>query len=167
MGRQLPNGLQVRHMGLAVVLLGGLIAIGADQLGQPRRQSVAAAATRSDTVVKVDATAGTSADGQQVIRVTLAIDKDYHIYANPAGDENVIATTVTVKGANEATTAIASYPAGRLSEHGYKYYEDKVVIPATVQRAAGDTGPLEVSIRFQACDKRSCLPPVTVKRTVP
>ena len=52
---------------------------------------------------------------------------------------------------------------GELPAH--KIYEDKVTIKATVKRAKDDTSPLEVSIKFQACNDRMCLLPTTVKVT--
>ena len=41
------------------------------------------------------------------------------------------------------------------------------MIKATVKRAKGDTSPLEVSVKFQACDEKMCLLPATVKVAVP
>ena len=49
----------------------------------------------------------------------------------------------------------------------YNTYEDKVTIKATVKRAKGDTSPLDVSIKLQACDEKMCLLPATIKLTVP
>jgi DsbC/DsbD-like thiol-disulfide interchange protein len=48
----------------------------------------------------------------------------------------------------------------------FQIYEGQVSIPVVVQRPAGDTGPLEVSVRYQACDPKRCLPPATAKVTV-
>ena len=47
----------------------------------------------------------------------------------------------------------------------YSIYEGKVEIKATVQRAKGDIGPLEVKVKFQACSdvSKTCLVPATVK----
>jgi hypothetical protein len=36
-----------------------------------------------------------------------------------------------------------------------------------VQRAKGDTGPLEVTVKLQACTDKTCLLPAIVKREVP
>ena len=49
----------------------------------------------------------------------------------------------------------------------YRVYEGKVTIKAAVRRAKGDTSPLEVSVKLQACDDKQCLLPATIKRTVP
>ena len=63
------------------------------------------------------------------------------------------------------------YPAGKLVKDkvvgDYKVYDDKVTIKAMVKRAKGDTSPLEVSVKFQACTEKQCLVPATVKLTVP
>ena len=41
----------------------------------------------------------------------------------------------------------------------YKTYEDKAIITAVVQRAKDSTEPVEVSVRYQACNADNCLIP--------
>jgi hypothetical protein len=49
----------------------------------------------------------------------------------------------------------------------YRIYEDEVTIPIQVQRAAGESGPLELDVRVNACNtKMFCLPPGVIKVTV-
>ncbi len=127
-------------------------------------------------VVKVKAAAEPpkpGADGKQVITVTLAIDKGWHVYANPVGVEDLAAaqTTVTVGGKAKPEDVRIEYPKGTEVEDNvvgkYRVYEDAVTIKAAVRRAPGDAGPLEVAVKFQACTKQQCLLPATVKVTVP
>ena len=63
------------------------------------------------------------------------------------------------------------YPEGKLINDPavgmYKVYEDRVSIKAMVRRAAGDTGPLQVTVSFQSCDAKQCLLPATVRLSVP
>ena len=49
----------------------------------------------------------------------------------------------------------------------YKVYEDKAILKAKVTRAAGDTAPLELTLKFQACNDRQCLLPATKKLKAP
>src|SRR5262249_2039279 len=60
-------------------------------------------ASRSDSVVKVSVRAAPEKpgpDGKQLLTITLAIEKDWHIYANPVGNEQFenAQTTVAVAG---------------------------------------------------------------------
>ena len=43
----------------------------------------------------------------------------------------------------------------------------EVSLKATVKRAAGDTGPLELTLKFQACSDKTCLLPATKTLKVP
>jgi DsbC/DsbD-like thiol-disulfide interchange protein len=133
----------------------------------------ARAAKTSDSVIKVTATADKpDSEGKQVVTITLNIDKGWHAYANPIGGKDFpgLPTQVTVKADNKAPKVKIDYPKGKQvtdKDFGNHFiYEDKAVIKATVSRGKGDTGPLEVSVRIQACDKKSCLMPATVKLTI-
>jgi uncharacterized protein YyaL (SSP411 family) len=144
----------------------------------PKKELVAQAggAKRSDSVVKVQATAAPEkpgTDGIQTVMVMLAIDKGWHIYANPVGQEDLAAaqTTVTMEAKTKPEEVKIDYPKGKAISDKvlgkYWVYEDKVSIKATIRRAAGDTSPLEVTIKFQSCSDQLCLLPATVKVTVP
>jgi uncharacterized protein len=128
---------------------------------------------KSDSVVKVAADADKpDAEGNQVITLTLQVDKGWHIYANPIDNKDLLnaQTVVTVKGAKAPKDVKIAYPAGKLEKDtilgDYKVYEDKVIIKAHVQRDPGDAGPLEVGVAFQSCNDKQCLLPATVKLTV-
>jgi DsbC/DsbD-like thiol-disulfide interchange protein len=129
-----------------------------------------AQAKKSDSVVKLTAAAGRpAADGSQLVTVALAIDKGWHIYANPVGlkDLEDAQTVVMVRSAD----ARVEYPAGTLVQDklvgDYRIYENTVEIRAIVRRQPGESGPLEVSVRFQACNDRTCLAPAQVTLKVP
>jgi DsbC/DsbD-like thiol-disulfide interchange protein len=128
----------------------------------------------SDKKVKATATADKAdADGKQVVHITLEIDPAYHLYANPVDNEmfEPTRTTVTITSKNKPESLKIDYPPGevmKLKEAGeFKVYKGKVTIKATVQRARGDSEPLEVEVKVYACDKDSCLPPGNIKLTVP
>ena len=127
----------------------------------------------TDTVVKTEVKADKIADdGTQIVTVTLTIDKDWHLYANPVGNEDLLSNqvVVAVSSKNKLQDIKVEYPAGKLKKDkdfgNYKIYEGKVTIKATVRRAKSDTEPLDVSVTIQACDASRCLAGATVKRTV-
>ena len=137
--------------------------------------SLAQEIKKSGSVVKVEAKAGSAGeDGLQNVTITLAIDKGWHIYANPVGFDDLASsqTTITLSSGKKLGNVRITYPEGKLVKDKvlggeYKIYENKVTIKASFRREAGDTGPLEVATKFQACNASSCLLPATVKVTVP
>ena len=115
--------------------------------------------------------AGPNASGKQTITLTLDIDKGWHLHANPVKNETFEPnkTVVEVKGTVKPQSVTVKYPAGTVRDDGlgkYMAYEGRVTIPVEVQRAAGDTGPLQVVISVNACDKSRCLAPGKVTITV-
>src|SRR5205807_4967759 len=104
---------------------------------------------------------------------TLTIDKDWHAYANPVGNPDLESaqTTVAVSGKAKPKSVKVEYPKGKLVKDmlvgDYQVYEGTVEIKAVVERAAGDSGPLEVTVKLQTCNEKTCLLPATVKLTVP
>jgi DsbC/DsbD-like thiol-disulfide interchange protein len=154
--------MRLSHIGRPAVLLACLALL------------AAAPARKSDAVVKITPTATKpDADGNQVLTLELDVEKGWHLYANPVGNEDLadsqVSVSVTAKEKPESVKV--EYPEGKLKKDAtlgdYKIYEDKVTIKAQVRRAKGDTGPLDVSVKLQACDKGSCLLPATVKLSVP
>jgi hypothetical protein len=149
---------------LALTLLTILVADAGPALGQ---------AKKSESVVKATATADKpDTDGKQTVTITLDIEKPWHLYANPVGNEDLasVQTVVTVSSKVKPESVKVDYPAGKQhtdKDGKYNVYEGKVTIKAQVKRAKGDSGPLEVNIKLQACDNRSCLFPSTVKVPVP
>jgi thiol:disulfide interchange protein len=129
-------------------------------------------AKTSASVVKIDAKADApTADGKQTVILNFTIDKTWHLYANPTPqDFPGIPVTVTVDKLKPQDVKV-DYPDGKVVKDAtfgdHKVYEDKVTIKAVVQRARGDTSPLDLSIRVQACTDKQCLLPATVKLTVP
>src|SRR5262249_38283190 len=131
-------------------------------------------AKKSNDVVKAVAEATRpDAEGNQTVTLTLTIEKPYHLYANPVGNDSLddAATVVTIEAKDKPQIVKIEYPAGKVKKDAalgdYKIYEDKVTIKAQVRRAQGDTSPLAVSIKLQACDDHTCLVPGTVKVTAP
>ncbi len=144
-------------------------------VGRPRaaaRRPALAAPLKSDSVVKATAAAGKpDADGKQTVTLTLAIDKGWHLYANPVGSEDLasVQTNVKVKAAAELQNVKVDYPAGKKVKDAtlgdYMVYEDKAVITVNVTRTKGDDSPLELTVKVQACNDSTCLLPAEVKLT--
>jgi DsbC/DsbD-like thiol-disulfide interchange protein len=112
--------------------------------------------------------------GKQVVTITLNIEKPWHIYANPVRNDTVAEakTVVEITGKVKPRSVKVDYPPGiahtdEILKETYRVYEDQVTIRAQVQRAAGDTGPLQVSIRVNACKKNVCLAPGQITLNVP
>jgi DsbC/DsbD-like thiol-disulfide interchange protein len=127
-------------------------------------------AQNSDTVVKINAVADRPDEaGNQSVTITLEIDKPWHLYANPVGNDTYVPvqTKVTFKDVEDAKI---TYPPGKLEKDkdgDYRIYEGKVVIKAQVKRGKEKTGPLEYSIKVQACKEGTCLLTSTVKKSIP
>ncbi len=108
--------------------------------------------------VKVEASAEKpDADGKQVILITLDIEKGYHTYANPVDNEDLasVQTTVKITGKNPLEKVGTEYPQGKLvvdPAGNHRVYEGKVTIKAMVKRAKGDTEPLQITVKYQACN---------------
>jgi uncharacterized protein YyaL (SSP411 family) len=136
----------------------------------------AGGAKKSDSVVKVTATASPDkpgSDGKQTVTVTFLIDKGWHIYANPPGLDDLVSvqTKIAVDANVKPQDVQVQYPEGKLIDDPavgkYRVYEDTVAVKATVRRAPGDTSPLQLTVTFQSCDAKQCLLPAKVKLTVP
>jgi len=128
---------------------------------------------KQETHVKVTATAGKiDKDGFQTVTVLMDIESPWYAYANPTGNANVesVRTKVAITGKNKLQKVDVTYPPGKrktLGDESYNAYEGKVEITAKVQRAPGDTGPLDVSVKYSTCHPKGiCLPPEEVKLQV-
>jgi DsbC/DsbD-like thiol-disulfide interchange protein len=125
---------------------------------------------------KIKATAAATklgADGKQTVTITLDIEKGWYIYANPIKTNTEVLennqTKVVIKSKDKVKASV-KYPAGKQKKDGryeFDIYEGKIVIEAEVQRTAGDTAPLQISIDVNTCRKNECLLPGTVMLTVP
>src|SRR5271170_6455078 len=125
---------------MAVVVLAGIVAF--------RFEPELLAQKKSDAVIKAVAKAGKAdADGKQTVTVNIQIEKGWHLYANPVGEDSLkpVQTVLTITGKEKLQDLKVEYPAGKTVKDAdlkieYKTYEDKVEIKALVQRAKGDSG---------------------------
>lgn len=118
----------------------------------------------------------TIAKGQTVLlSVRAKIKKGFHIQANPAADEFLIPTTLSIQANEGIIPGKPVYPPGhpyRLngSKEDLLTYEDEVEISFPVKVL--DSAPfgnvnLTGGLRFQPCDDRKCLFPRTIPVTIP
>jgi DsbC/DsbD-like thiol-disulfide interchange protein len=149
----------------------GLLALLGAVTGTSNRTE--AQAPKSESKVKIKtALEKSNTPGVDTVVVQIAIDKGWHIYANPVDNEGLAkaATLVTVPKAKPDDVKV-EYPAGKVVKDkdlgDYKVYEDKVEIKVHVKRAAGDTGKLQLNVKLMACNDKTCLPSATIMVTAP
>jgi len=157
-------------MSLRVIVVAAVFTIVASG---PTAADGKAAPKKSEDVVKVKARAEKpAADGTQVVTVTLTIEKPWHLYANPVGNDDLTSsqTVLTITGPDQPKTEKTEYPKGKPVKDAtvgdYNVYEGEVTIKATVKRSAGAKAPPDVKVRLQACSEKTCFPPATVKVAV-
>ncbi|MDB5388257.1 MAG: hypothetical protein JWM11_3903 [Planctomycetaceae bacterium] len=107
--------------------------------------------------------------------VVLKIDDGWHINPNPAGDEFAIPTELTMKSKFKVKAEEISYP--EPEEHdvpGLKkklqYYSKQVEIRGVLdvpKSASGQEEVLEFLVKYQACNEKKCLRPMTLSIKVP
>ena len=102
--------------------------------------------------------------------VTLRIEKPWHAYANPVGNDDLegARTTVEVYADGKKLPAMIDYPKGTAEKDDkgteYRVYADEVTIAGTV--SAKDATELEVRVKVQACtggENGRCLQGATLK----
>lgn len=111
-----------------------------------------------------------TAGGSVAARIGVAIADGYHIQANPASGEFLIPVQLDLEPAGAVRPGEPAYPPGqpyRLegTPDDIMVYAGSVeiVVPllADVSAQAGDA-VLRGTIRYQACDARSCLAPTSI-----
>lgn len=163
-----------QHFGRTALALLAVVALGATALSGDLVPTKAGGPKRVEA--KVTATAEKpGADGLQKVIVVVQANPGWYAYANPVGNEEFadLATEIKVSAKAKIEKVQVSYPKGKAKKDDilkvtYNIYEGRVEIPVLVQRASGDTSPLEVSVRYNICShKGQCLPIATDKFTLP
>jgi thiol:disulfide interchange protein DsbD len=102
--------------------------------------------------------------------VKVSIDKGYHVQAHPASADYLIATELTFKPLRGIKAGKLAYPAGAAyslqgNDEKLSTYNGEISIQVPL-RASDSVRPgdytLEGSLRFQACDDKSCFAPATL-----
>jgi uncharacterized protein YyaL (SSP411 family) len=173
--RAFTTDLEKTPMNLPMMALAVNLFLAGEQPQPPAGgQPAGGAPKRSDSVVKATATsAKPGTDGKQVVTVKLVIEKGWHVYGNPVGNPDLESakTSIDITGKAKPKGVKVDFPKPKLIQDNlvgnYQVYEGTVEIKATVERAASDEGPLQVTLKFQSCNQKTCLLPATVKLSVP
>ncbi len=128
-----------------------VLALAALRHGGPSSSSSPA----DDVVVATAAAAGGPAAGWRPLVVRLEIAAGWHVNANPASEEWLIPTAV----AGEVRRL--RYPPGEPLRFAFTDGEIAVYSGRTEIRGEASPSAAAVSVTYQACDDRRCLPPVT------
>jgi len=117
-----------------------------------------------------------AARGETVqLTVRAKIKKGFHVQANPASDEFLIPTTLTIQADENTVPGEPVYPPGipyRLegSTDDLLTYEDEltIILPLEVLEAASP-GKVDITgnLRFQACDDKRCFYPRSIPVIIP
>ena len=104
------------------------------------------------------------------VEVQLKIAAGWHINANPAGQDNLIPTTLEVDTDMPVEIIDIAYPKGRsarfeFSDESLNVYEDSLTIPLKLKRKSNATGSSKVTLKltYQPCNDTECLFPDTLE----
>jgi len=139
---------------------------------------VSTAQVSNETVqwaASVISTAPANRGSNAILEVSAEIKEGWHVYAltQPPGGPTALRITLEK---NEVAQA-AGAPSGTVPERRHDPSFDletdfyahafSLRVPVHVKQSAGDGQTIPVSVRFQACSDRECLPPRTVHLAVP
>ena len=104
------------------------------------------------------------------VEVQLELAEGWHINANPSSWDLLIPTTVSVSPDASVGILSVTYPKGKpfhadWRETPISIYEGNITIEMKLKLKPGETiekaFPLNIDVRYQACDEHRCLPPST------
>ena len=127
----------------------------------------------SETSPLVSATAEIKSHSNSVFNVTLRLNiaEGWHINANPAGQDNLIPTTITVDTDIPLEIVDIAYPKGRstrfeFSSESLNVYEESLTIPLRLKQKPNvkddKNVPMTLQLTYQLCNETECLLPQTV-----
>lgn len=105
--------------------------------------------------------------------IPISIQPGYHVNANPATFDYLIATELTVDKSDGLTFGKPVYPAAekkkfQFAEQPLAVYEGNIQIKLPFEvapNAAKGKRSLALHVRVQACDEEKCFPPDTLQLT--
>ena len=119
----------------------------------------------------VSATAEIKSRSNNVLNVILQLNiaSGWHINANPAGQDNLIPTTVTADADAPFEILDIAYPTGRSARFEFSYesvnvYEGKLTIPLKLKQKSNRKKSARVTLKltYQPCSETECLLPQTL-----
>ena len=170
---KLPELFQVVSWGLTGGLFMLLVLAGCNKPSQTETPAPANVRSSADVVKATVVPANIAVGSTGEATVTLSIASGYHVNANPATYNYLIATEVTPGRAEEITVGQPVYPAAvkqkfQFADDPLAVYEGQtqIKLPLTAAaNAARGAHSLPLNIRVQACDQEKCFPPDTVRTT--
>ena len=158
-------------------LLGGLLMLfgvaGQQQFGDLQGGAVRAAKQQRAYVTYAAEPAEVMAGKRAVVEVHLVVAEGYHVNSHTPKSDLLIPTVATLASQDAAVRMDpVEYPKGT----SYRFatdpdevldvYTGAVVLRVPVTAAAGEH-VLRGTLRYQACDQKSCFPPRTLELAVP
>ncbi len=121
----------------------------------------------------ISATAKVNTENRGIYDVMLQVNiaEGWHMNANPANQDNLIPTTVTVNADTPFEILDVVYPKGRLtrfefSSESLSVYEDSLTIPLQLKRKPSMKHekhiPIMLQLTYQLCNETECLLPQTL-----
>ena len=116
--------------------------------------------------------AGWSPDRRQ-LHLKLGIQRGFHINTNnPGGDARLPLHATTLVFPGEAGAVQVAYPPGEelkveFADRPLRVYSGEVTLVAQFETPPEKGSKLPVQLSYQACDDRSCLPPVAKRMEIP
>ena len=161
-------------MYLGIRLLGGLAIVAASLVGAwPASGQPLGRGEKASLEVLADRTAYEPGSTAGIV-ARMSIERGWHTNSHEPTFDYLIATTAQFLVPEAWAEAQVAYPAGEMKSFAFadqpiSVYEGTVEILGTLeipqQTPAGDWS-IEVALTYQACDDRSCLPPVTTTSEV-
>lgn len=111
------------------------------------------------------------AGGTSQLVVLLNVKEGWHINSNPPSPEEMKPTKVSFDSKLKVKMSDPKYPAGHIfksADGEVQVYEGEVAIRGTLtvpEKAVGQVDEMVISIEYQACNDKTCLPPKTIKLT--
>ncbi len=134
-----------------------------------------AAASADGVAMILSANAAVKAGSAASVEVKVAVKRGYHVQANPVENPSLIPITLKIEPAAGVTVGKPVYPTAKRirlqgDDHDLVVYDNSFTIAVPIKLsgnlAAGSTVKLNGTLRYQACDDRHCLFPVTLPLTV-
>ena len=128
----------------------------------------------SDTTPLVTATAQVKSKKDEILNIELhlKIAAGWHINANPAGQANLIPTTLEVDTDTPVEIVDVAYPKGKsarfeFSDGSLNVYEGSLTIPVKLKRKIGvahkENDQVTLKLTYQPCNETECLLPQTLE----
>jgi len=104
------------------------------------------------------------------VAIVLTIEEGWHINTNPSSPDFLVPTTFTIKSMQKIKLDKVKYPTG----HAFKVsgfdeplqvYEKQVIVRGTLEipaDAGGKEEELELKVKYQACNDKTCIRPTTL-----